>query len=107
MASSTKEPVKEAIPDPTPTPGSSGYRPHPPPPRPSKNLATAIFDFEAQQNGDLSFRKGDIITVINKTEKTDDWWYGRCNGREGQVIHVKGIKTKLRRQFPANYVELR
>jgi hypothetical protein len=40
-----------------------------------QNQAVALFTFEADQPGDLGFKKGDIITVTKKTEKAEDWWY--------------------------------
>jgi len=40
--------------------------------RPEK--AVALFTFDADQVGDLGFKKGDIITVIKKTENATDWW---------------------------------
>lgn len=72
----------------------------PPPPIPAKRIpsqqspqiVTALYDFEGQNDGDLSFREGDRITVIRKTESVDDWWEGSCQGRKGS--------------FPANYVQL-
>lgn len=54
--------------------------------------AVALFSFEGQQGGDLSFRKGDIITIVKRSNSRDDWWTGRKAGSEGI--------------FPANYVEL-
>lgn len=54
--------------------------------------AIALFSFEGEQSGDLPFRKGDVITIIKKSDSQDDWWTGRVNGKEGI--------------FPANYVEL-
>jgi hypothetical protein len=42
------------------------------------------------EEGDLSFRKGDVIEVIGAVYK--DWWKGTLNGRIGI--------------FPINYVEL-
>lgn len=39
-----------------------------------KNEAVALFTFEADQPGDLPFKKGDIITVLKKTESDNDWW---------------------------------
>ncbi|KAG0348999.1 hypothetical protein BG004_002857 [Podila humilis] len=71
---------------------SSGSRAPPPPPISSKpDTVTAMFDFGGEQATDLSFKKGDIITVVKKTPSKNDWWTGRCQGRQGQ--------------FPANYVE--
>jgi hypothetical protein len=40
-----------------------------------KNEAIALFTFEADQPGDLGFKKGDIITVLKKTDSDNDWWY--------------------------------
>lgn len=40
-----------------------------------KNEAVALFTFEAEQPGDLGFKKGDVITVLKKTESDNDWWY--------------------------------
>lgn len=36
--------------------------------------AIALYAFNAVEPGDLSFKKGDIITITKKTEKTDDWY---------------------------------
>ena len=40
-----------------------------------ENQAVALFTFDPDQPGDLGFKKGDIITVIEKTDKAEDWWY--------------------------------
>ena len=39
-----------------------------------KNEAIALYTFEADQPGDLGFKKGEIITVLKKTESDNDWW---------------------------------
>lgn len=54
--------------------------------------AVAKFTFDADQPGDLGFKKGEIITIVKRTESEADWWTGRIGGREGI--------------FPSNYVEL-
>ncbi|KAF2423381.1 DUF500 and SH3 domain protein [Tothia fuscella] len=53
--------------------------------------AIAKFTFEGEQSGDLSFKKGEIITILKRTENASDWWTGRVGTREGI--------------FPSNYVE--
>ncbi len=54
--------------------------------------ALALFTFEADQDGDLGFKKGDVITITKRTENSTDWWTGRTeDGRTGI--------------FPSNYVE--
>ncbi|KAF2772381.1 DUF500-domain-containing protein [Teratosphaeria nubilosa] len=54
--------------------------------------AIAKFTFDADQPGDLGFKKGDIITIVKRTESEADWWTGRIGAREGI--------------FPSNYVEV-
>ncbi|KAL5111028.1 Endophilin-A1 [Taenia crassiceps] len=41
----------------------------------------ALYDFEAEQNDDLSLKKGDIATIIEKVD--DQWYYGEKDGRHG------------------------
>jgi len=41
----------------------------------------AAFDFEPVEEDELRLRKGDIITVIDKSDQ--NWWRGRSNGMEG------------------------
>ncbi|XP_019607558.2 SH3 domain-containing YSC84-like protein 1 isoform X2 [Rhinolophus sinicus] len=53
---------------------------------------TALYSFEGQQPGDLSFQTGDRITVISKTDSHFDWWEGKLRGQTGI--------------FPANYVTM-
>ena len=52
-------------------------------PSPGLNQALALFSFEAEQTGDLGFKKGDIIDLIKKTDSENDWWTGRIGGKEG------------------------
>ena len=47
------------------------------------NQAIAKFTFDPDQSGDLGFKKGDVITIVKKTESTNDWWTGRIGDREG------------------------
>ncbi|KAF9924617.1 hypothetical protein FBU30_005440 [Linnemannia zychae] len=59
----------------------------PPPPVPKKiggvKMAVALYDFDAQQPGDLSFRKDDQIEIVQKTENANEWWTGRLKGQQG------------------------
>jgi lipid-binding SYLF domain-containing protein len=45
--------------------------------------AIAKFTFEGEQPGDLSFKKGDIITIVKRTESETDWWTGKIGLKEG------------------------
>jgi hypothetical protein len=60
--------------------------------RPSTVRAKALFDFAAQQPGDLGFAAGDVLEITERTSSQNDWWKGRLNGKVGS--------------FPANYVQL-
>jgi amphiphysin len=70
----------------------------PPPPPPLKpkpapvvNYVVALYDFNAQADGDLDFKVGDRIEVVERTDSAEDWWTGRLEGRTGV--------------FPGNYVQ--
>lgn len=36
--------------------------------------AIALYDFKAVEKGDLSFSKGNVITIVQKSNSTDDWY---------------------------------
>lgn len=71
-----------AAPPPKPTPA-------PPKPTPSGPTATANFDFEAQEDNELPFKKGDVLSILTQD---GDWWDAELNGAKGMV--------------PANYLTL-
>lgn len=48
-----------------------------------KSCVIALYDFTGESAGDLSFRAGDRIEIVTRTENTDDWWTGRVGGRTG------------------------
>jgi hypothetical protein len=47
------------------------------------NQAIAKFTFDGEQSGDLSFKKGEIITILKRTDNETDWWTGRVGTKEG------------------------
>ncbi|ODV96163.1 hypothetical protein PACTADRAFT_2458 [Pachysolen tannophilus NRRL Y-2460] len=53
---------------------------------------TALYDYAAQAEGDLSFSAGAVIEIVQRTADVNGWWTGRING-------VQGV-------FPGNYVQL-
>ncbi|KAI1148428.1 BAR domain-containing protein [Nemania diffusa] len=74
-------------------------KPPPPKPKPSRLAAapavetvTALYDYSAQAEGDLSFRAGDVIEIVTRTQNENEWWIGKIHDRQGQ--------------FPGNYVKL-
>jgi lipid-binding SYLF domain-containing protein len=50
---------------------------------PRQDQAIALFTFDADQEGDLGFKKGEIITILKRTDKAEDWWTGRIGDRTG------------------------
>lgn len=57
--------------------------------------ARALFNFAGEQDGDLPFHKGDIITIIKKTDTQNDWWTGKLNNKEGIVSYsffIEGVQ---------------
>lgn len=38
----------------------------------------ALFDFEAKEDNELSFKSGDLIMLLERSY--DDWWTGMCKG---------------------------
>ncbi|KAF2748698.1 reduced viability upon starvation protein [Sporormia fimetaria CBS 119925] len=76
-------------------------KPAPPPPKPKPSrlsgappaeTVTALYDYEAQAEGDLSFSAGEVIEIVTRTQNDQEWWTGRIRGKTGQ--------------FPGNYVRL-
>jgi len=78
---------------------AKGAAPPPPKPKP-KALAgthlaetvTALYDYEAQAEGDLSFSAGESIEIVSRTQNVNEWWIGKIGSRQGQ--------------FPGNYVQV-
>ena len=55
---------------------------------PEEFLVQALYDFMPQEHGELEFRRGDVITVTDKSDQ--HWWTGELGTRRGL--------------FPATYV---
>lgn len=71
---------------------AQSYAPAPPSYNANAEFCTALYDYQAQQPGDLTIRQGDKIEVVDRATDPSGWWLGRLNGVEGN--------------FPANYVQL-
>ncbi|KAI9669988.1 MAG: hypothetical protein M1831_007024 [Alyxoria varia] len=70
---------------------SQKAKPPPPKPKPQRlsgaqqvETVTALYDYEAQAEGDLSFSAGDSIEVIQRTANENEWWTGRVGKKQGQ-----------------------
>lgn len=50
-------------------------------------FARALYDFEGTRSDNLSFKKGDILTVLNQNDS--GWWQGsNMHGRIGLFPYV-------------------
>lgn len=58
---------------------------------PQQATCTALYDYTAQAQGDLTFTAGAVIEIIEQGD-ANGWWTGRYNGQTGS--------------FPGNYVQV-
>lgn len=74
------------------TPTGAGDSPDlPPPPAPlDQPSCKALYDFEPENDGELGFHEGDIITLTNQID--ENWYEGMLHGQSGF--------------FPLSYVEV-
>lgn len=109
--------------------------PAPPPPKPKPTrlsgvpppeMVTALYDYEAQAEGDLSFSTGDEIEIVTRSDNVNEWWIGKVQGKQGQfpgwfsplllVFDLHGVCRRgrylhrismLTQLLSGNYVQLR
>nr|XP_051703245.1 breast cancer anti-estrogen resistance protein 1 isoform X4 [Oryctolagus cuniculus] len=88
------------VPAPRSRPEIRPGRPWRRPRRSGKNvLAKALYDNVAESPDELSFRKGDIMTVLERdTQGLDGWWLCSLHGRQGIV---PGNRLKILVGIPA------
>ncbi|TAQ85032.1 hypothetical protein B7494_g6644 [Chlorociboria aeruginascens] len=85
--------VEEEAPAPVHEPPAPVAAPRPaaaPAPAASGPTASALYDYEAAEDNELSFGEGATITGLEFPD--EDWWFGHYGGNSGL--------------FPANYVQL-
>ena len=76
---------------------------------PAINKVRALYDLQSSEEDELSFKKGDIIRVIEPVYK--DWWRGSLNGKIGifpvnyvVAIPEKTEQEKLREQKEEKFI---
>ncbi|CAG8485432.1 14771_t:CDS:10 [Dentiscutata erythropus] len=76
---------------------SSGRKPAPPPPPPPaakpKQMYKATYDFATDDSGELQFKKGDTLEIIEKDD--NGWWLAKMNDDQGWVPsnYLEEVKT--------------
>ena len=65
---------------------SSGRRPRP---ASQTKKAKCVFDYEAENDDELTLAEGDIVNITSQED--EGWWEGELNGKKGW--------------FPSNFVE--
>ncbi|KAG0051645.1 bud emergence protein 1 [Gryganskiella cystojenkinii] len=71
---------------PNPNGGGGGGRMGPPTLAPPRKVIKALYDYNSQQNEELSFQKGDFFHVIGNEDDED--WYEACNPVSGARGYV-------------------
>jgi len=84
-----RQPEPEQQPEPEPEPERQPEQ-QPEQPKEGTYSAKALYDFEAQDDTELGFKEGDIITVLSQID--DAWYEGEKDGKCGM--------------FPVEYVEI-
>nr|XP_025967185.1 apoptosis-stimulating of p53 protein 1 isoform X6 [Dromaius novaehollandiae]XP_025967188.1 apoptosis-stimulating of p53 protein 1 isoform X6 [Dromaius novaehollandiae] len=52
----------------------------------NKGVVYALWDYDAQNNDELSFHEGDAITILRRKDDNEtEWWWARLNDKEGYV----------------------
>ncbi|XP_058018768.1 apoptosis-stimulating of p53 protein 1 isoform X3 [Ahaetulla prasina] len=52
----------------------------------NKGIVYALWDYEAQNNDELSLHEGDALTILRRKDDNEtDWWWARLNDKEGYV----------------------
>lgn len=82
--------AREPEPAPAPTPVAPAAPPAAPASATAGPTATALYDYEAAEDNELSFPED--ATITNLEFPDEDWWFGHYGGHSGL--------------FPANYVKL-
>lgn len=67
----------------------------------SGGVVYAVFDYQAQQPDELSFKAGQQLTVLRKGDENErEWWWSKLGDKEGYVPRnllgvIKKITNKL------------
>ncbi|RYP91745.1 hypothetical protein DL770_002089 [Monosporascus sp. CRB-9-2] len=75
--------------------------------KPAVETVTALYDYQAQAAGDLSFRAGDVIEIVSRTQNENEWWTGKCHGQTGSFPVVDILAVESLQGVPKGWVKLK
>jgi amphiphysin len=61
---------------------------------PPPQYVVALYDYQAQADGDLSFQKDDKIELVERTADQNGWWTGKLHGRTGLFPGKSGVNRR-------------
>ncbi|KAI8060462.1 hypothetical protein BC940DRAFT_246498 [Gongronella butleri] len=61
-----------------------------------KTYVLALYDYQAQADGDLSFVKDDKIEIVERTADQNDWWTGKLNGKVGIFPGMEIMRNEIK-----------
>lgn len=62
----------------------------------NKGTVYALWDYESQNQDELSFSEGDAITIVRRQDDSEtEWWWARLEDNEGYVPrNLLGVTTE-------------
>lgn len=62
----------------------------------NKGTVYGLWNYEAQNQDELSFGEGDAITILRRQDDSEtEWWWARLEDNEGYVPrNLLGVTTK-------------
>ena len=52
----------------------------------NKGVIYGLWDYEAQNDDELSMKEGDCMTILRREDEDEiEWWWARLNDKEGYV----------------------
>lgn len=61
----------------------------------NKGTVYALWDYESQNQDELSFSEGDAVTILRRQDDSEtEWWWARLEDNEGYVPrNLLGVMT--------------
>jgi apoptosis-stimulating of p53 protein 1 len=74
----------------------------------NSGVVYSVFDYEAHNTDELSFKEGDKLVVLRKGDEWErEWWWARLNDTEGYIprnLLGVNINFRLAKLYFVNFV---